>query len=876
MSPTRFIPRLVIFAAFAATVAAGAAEVRLRDGWALQSSARVTETGAVISTAAFRPTGWYPVTVPCSVVAGLLQNQVYPDPFYGRNLEQIDAAAFKPSWWYRKEFTVASGPASQRVWLHLEGVNYRANVWLNGTLIADTRRMAGPFRAHDFDVTDRVTAAGPNILAVEVFKVEDINRDLAIHFVDWNPPPPDMNLGILNDVVLATTGPIALRHPLVTTQLDLPSTDRAHLTVVAELTNGSDRSVAATVRGAIGPIEFTQAVTLAPHEARRVTFRPQEYSQLNVAHPALWWPWEYGTPQLQTLAMEVVADGVTSDRLTTRFGIRQITSAINAAGSRVFSVNGQPIMIRGAAWTPDLFQRRSPARQETEIRYARDLNLNALRFEGKFEDQHLFDLADQYGFLVMIGWCCCDAWQESAKWDADQLAIATDSLRTQMYRLRNHPSMFAWCNGSDEMPAVAVEKDYLQIESDLQWPNPILNSAAARVSPVSGPSGVKMEGPYEWEPPIYWETDAKHKFGGAWSFATEISPGPAVPPLESLEKFIPANELWPIGPAWLYHCGGGSFRNLDIFTDALNRRYGPAQSAAEYASKAQLAAYEAHRAMFEAYGRHKYEASGVIQWMMANAWPSMIWHLYDYYLRPGGSYYGAKNALEPVHIQYSYADGAVSVVNSTLHAFTGLTASARVCDLDGKERYAHAVPLSSLAADAVAEAFRVPALAELTDVYFLQLRLTDHDGNRVSESTYWLSRKPDSIAWDQKHPVFQYTPQATFADFRALQQLPPAHVTVTERRSTDGADERDVVTLRNEGPSVAFFVHLEITKGEDGEEILPVYWQNNYVTLFPQETYVVEARYAADAGKGVRPVLHVEPYNAARAKQGGGTERSKG
>jgi exo-1,4-beta-D-glucosaminidase len=844
-------------------LAAHAADVTLREGWSIQSSAHATDAGAVISKPGYQATGWYSVTVPCSVVGGLLQNHVYAEPFYGRNLDHIDPKTFAPAWWYRKEFEVPGRQPGQRVWLHLEGVNYRADVWLNGTLLADDHTLAGPFRAHDFDVTDRLAATGPNALAVQVFKVTDINRDLAIHFVDWNPPPPDMNLGILNDVVLSTTGPVRLRHPLVTTQLDLPSLDTAHLTVVAEVTNASDRPVAARVSGAIGDVKFAQQITLAAHALQRVTFRPQEFPQLNLAHPALWWPWEYGTPALQTLTLDVSADGTPSDRQAVQFGIRQITSKLNAAGTRVFAVNGKPILIRGAAWTPDLFQRRSPERQETEIRYARDLNLNTLRFEGKFEDQHLFDLADQYGFLVMIGWCCCDAWQDSEHWNTDQLTVACESLRTQMYRLRHHASMLAWFNGSDELPTPTVEKRYLDIEADLQWPNPIVNCASARTSPISGPSGVKMEGPYEWEPPIYWETDTKHKFGGAWNFATEISPGPAVPPLESLVKFIPADELWPIGDAWYFHCGGGSFHDLNVFTDALNRRYGPANSAADYAKKAQVAAYEAHRAMFEAYGRHKYEASGVIQWMMNNAWPSMIWHLYDYYLRAGGSYYGVKNALEPLHIQYSYADRMVSVVNSTLRPYAGLKATVRICDLDGVERYTHEVPVPAIAADAVVESFRVPEVPGLSDTYFLQLRLTDGNNADVSRTTYWLSLKPEAIAWEQKKPVFQYTPQATFADFRALERLAPAKLTATEQVRSDGAEVRDQVTLHNVGATVAFFVHVELTQGAGGEEILPVFWQDNYVTLLPGETRVVEARYRAADAKGSKPTLKVDAYNTA-------------
>jgi exo-1,4-beta-D-glucosaminidase len=839
---------------------AGAAHAVLKEGWQLQSSAKLHADGAAISSATFKADGWYRATVPCSVIGGLLQNHVYEDPFYGRNLDRIDPATFAPSWWYRKEFTVRGGDADGRVWLKLEGVNYRANVWLNGRQLADTHRMAGPFRAHEFDITDAVHRPGPNVLAIEVFRVVNIDQDLAIHFVDWNPPPPDMNLGILNDVVVSTSGTVTLRHPLVTTQLDLPSLDVAHLTVEAEAGNASDQPADAVVRGMIESIVFEQRVALAPHETRRVVFTPARFSQLNVAKPELWWPWEYGTPRLHTLRLEAIVTGKVSDQAATRFGIRQITSSIKT-GTRIFSVNGRQILIRGAAWTPDLFQRRTPSRQEAEMRYARDLRLNTLRFEGKFEDEHLFDLADENGMLVLIGWCCCDAWQNSAHWNADQLEIADASLRTQIYRLRSHASMAGWFNGSDEMPAPDVERGYLKIEADLSWPNPIINSAALTVSPVSGASGVKMAGPYEWEPPVYWETDTERKFGGAWGFSTEISPGPAVPPLESLKQFIPPTELWPIGDAWYYHCGRGSFHDLNVFTDALNRRYGPSHSAAEYAKKAQVAAYEAHRAMFEAYGRHKYDAGGVIQWMLANAWPSMIWHLYDFYLRPGGSYFGVKNALEPVHLQYSYADQGVAIVNSTLEPRANLQATVEVYNAAGVERYTRTVRVAEVPSDGVAEVLRVPDIAELGDLHFVRLVLQDAKRQELSRSTYWVSAQADSIAWKQEHPVFQYTPQATFADYTGLDRLPAAQVEAHEDIVRERGEVRHVVTVTNTGTGMAFFVHLAIVRQKDGEEILPVLWQDNYITLVPGETRVIEARCAAQAN-GEATTLKVEAYNA--------------
>lgn len=842
------------------SVASKATSIRLglADNWRMQSSARVNQEGKVISTPNFQPNGWYTVSIPATVIAGLLQNGVYEDTFFGRNLASINHDDFAVPWWYRKEFILPAGETGRKIWLNFQGLNYRANIWLNGVQIARADEVVGPFRQYEFDITNLVKSDEQmNALALEVFRPQP--DDLAITFVDWNPPPPDGNMGILNDVFVATSGPVTVRHPLVITNLDLPSLDMAHLTVVACVRNGTGDDIVGTLMGAIGDITFLQEVQLGAGEMRTVTFAGADYPQLNVAHPRIWWPWQWGAQELYDLTLAFQIGDHISDVLTTRFGVRQVTSELDS-GQRIFSVNGQRMLIRGAAWSPDLFQRRSPERQEAEFRYARDLNLNAIRLEGKFEDDHFFDLADEYGILVIAGWCCCDAWEKPESWDAEKHMVANESLRSQILRLRHHPSMLAWMNGSDNPPALpSVERAYLAILAELQWPNPILSSATGKVSTVSGETGVKMLGPYEWVPPIYWTTDAQKKYGGAWGFATEICPGPAIPPLASLQMMLPSEHLWPIDDYWNYHCGRGKFSNLNIFSKALAARYGNSTSVEDYAEKAQVMAYEAHRAMFEAYGRNKYQASGVIQWMLNNAWPGMIWHLYDYYLRPGGAYFGAKKALEPVHIQYSYDDQTVVVVNSTLKAYSGLEASADLYNLDGVLQYHHSVPLT-IPADAVVRAFAIPALPNLTTTYFLRLTLRDMVGQVVSLNTYWLSTVPDVLDWDRSE--WYYTPVSSYADFTALQSLPPVDLTLAERTQARGAENYHCITVTNPSPVVAFAVHLKIKKGASNEELVPILWEDNYFVLLPGESRKVTARYfVADLGNAI-PVVEVDTWNS--------------
>ncbi len=144
------------------------------------------------------------------------------------------------------------------------------------------------------------------------------------------------------------------------------------------------------------------------------------------------------------------------------------------------------------------------------------------------ESDAFFDLADEQGILVMAGWTCCDYWQKWTDWKQSDIEIATASLRSQIERLRSHPSMLAWLNGSDQPPPAMVERPFLAALKDLDWPNPVLSSASENITPLTGRTGVKMRGPYDYTPPDYWLADTA-KFGGAYGFATEISPGAADP-----------------------------------------------------------------------------------------------------------------------------------------------------------------------------------------------------------------------------------------------------------------------------------------------------------------------------------------------------------
>jgi exo-1,4-beta-D-glucosaminidase len=856
----------------------------LHDHWALQSSAKFEAKGEVVSTSAFIPHGWHDVTVPTTVVAALVKDKTLPDPFFATNLRQFAGVtypiggnfsniAMEPdspyavSWWYRKQFAAPASYAGKKVWLNFKGINYRANVWLNGKQIADSNDVAGAWRTYEFDVTSALKASGENVLAVQVFAPTE--NDLAITFVDWNPAPPDKNMGLWSDVYLTTSGPVALRYPTVVSKLNLPADDSAQLTVTAQLKNSTDRPVKGKLKGQIDSVAIEQEVELAANETKDVTFTSDQFPQLTFSNPRLWWPAQMGKPKLYPLTMTFELNGVASDHSKTEFGIRQVTSEVNANGGRAFHINGKNILIRGGGWTPDMMLRENSQRLHDEFRYVRDMGLNTVRLEGKLETQEFFDLADHEGILVMAGWCCCDFWERWNRWKPQDFEIAQQSLRDQIYRLRSHPSLVMWLNGSDNPPPPDVEQMYLDIETRLLWPNPVVSSATGKATTVTGDSGVKMTGPYEYVAPSYWEQDTPAGqpnrktcnpggCGGAYGFNTETSMGPAVPPIESIRAMVGKDHLWPIDDTWNYHAGGGEFKTIQVFSDALANRYGKSDNAEDFAEKSQLQTYEGVRAMYEAYSRNKYEATGVIQWMLNNAWPSMIWHLYDYYLRPGGGYFGAKRAMEALHPVYGYDDRSIWVVSSQYEDVKGLKLTTKIYNLDMTEKFSHEDSLDA-AADSTAKIFTLPEVEGLSPVYFVALRLTDSSGKQVGSNFYWLSSKPETLDWAKT--TWWMTPTDSFADYTALAQLPKIKLKVMSRTERKGEESVAHVTLDNPSKNLAFFVRLKLDKGAKGEEILPVVWEDNYFSLLPGEKREVTATYrSSEAGTG-KSVVDVSGWN---------------
>ena len=880
MSPLRafhfsvsLLTALLLFASFA-HAQVPASRQYLGGTWHMQSSCQESAKGDQISTVGFDASKWHEAEIPGTVVGALVTDKTLPDPNFGTNLKQFpgfvmdnrgvfatrdmpENSPYRCSFWFRTEFTAPKSSKSA-AWLHFLGVNYRANVWLNGKKVADRADVAGAYREFEFRVEGALKKGASNALAVEIFAPE--KWDLGITWVDWNPTPPDKDMGIWREVFLSESGEVSLRSPFVNPKLS-SDYQSAVLNVSATLTNTTDHPVKAIVKVDLAGVQISQPVELAGKESKIVRFTPEQFPQLNLPKVHLWWPYQMGEPYLYTAKFQVISNGSESDSSVIQFGAREVTSELTSNGGRLFKVNGKNVLIRGAAWAPDMLLRWSSKRLDADLNYVKHMGLNSIRLEGKVDRDEFFEKTDELGLLVMPGWCCCDAWERWNHWTPETKNIAASSLVDQLSRLRNHPSVFVWLYGSDNPPPPEVENMYLDIFKKMEWPNPTVSSASEQTTTVTGKSGVKMTGPYEYVPPVYWLSDTQA--GGAYGYNTETSPGPAIPPKESLEKFIPKDHLWPIDEYWNFHSGRDRFATVNVFTDALNKRYGPATSLDDYERKAQAMAYDNERSMFEAYARNKYTSTGVIQWMLDNAWPSLIWHLYDYYLVPAGGYFGTKKAQEIVHVQYDYNTNSVSVINGTYELIQGIEATARLFNINGKE-IDQRLGKVDLPPDSAVKAFDLPKPANLSTTYFLKLYLNDASGNLISENFYWLSTKLDTLEWSKRKDTV-YTPQKEFADLTGLNSLPQVKLEWSSSVRQQSGKRIITVKVKNPSSGVAFQVHLRATKGKDGDDIVPIFWDDNYFSLLPGEEKSVSAAFDPADTDGKPPVLELDGYNITPA-----------
>jgi Exo-beta-D-glucosaminidase Ig-fold domain/Glycosyl hydrolases family 2/Glycosyl hydrolases family 2, sugar binding domain/Glycosyl hydrolases family 2, TIM barrel domain len=853
------ISALVSISAVLASQAAAATTtpqtVTLASGWQLQDVAKVPQTGAQVASAGFDTAGWHAATVPGTILTSLVNDRVYPEPLYGENErpEIIPESLVHTSYWYRTVVRIPTAYVNRHVWLNFDGINYSAEVWVNG---AQMGTMRGAFIRGIFDITAQVIPGQLAVVAVLVtpepnpgiphehtlrngvgqnggITALDGPTFLSTIGWDWLDAVRDRDTGIWQKVFLSSTGPVVVKNPLVTTDLPLPRTDSADVAVETTVENVSDQPVDGVIRGTIEGIVFERQITLAPHAAQQVTFDANNTPALHMNHPRLWWPNGYGAQEMYKLHLEFRAGDAISDAQDVEFGVRKISYSVPGTDTLTISVNGVPIFIRGGDWGLDEALKRIPRqRLDAEIRLHKLANLNLIRnWVGQSTGEDFYELCDKYGLLVWD-----EFFQPNPNDGPDPTDISTyvANVRDKVLRYRNHPSIILWCarNEGDPPPEIDAALRTVLTEVDptrLYWPNS-----------TDGP-GVRSHGPYYWRAP--------REFYSVYDdyFKTETGSA-SIPTLESIRGMMPKKDWETIDDDWAAHDLAKGNQHGDLYPLILAGRYGKIANLADFVRKAQMANYEAFRAMYE--GRNAllfHPTTAIITWMSNPAQPSFVWQIYHYDLEPMSSYFAVMHASELIHIQFNEATGDVQVINNKPEAVNGLVAHIAVYNLDGSLAFEHESTLTA-APDVATDLGPIDFPATVSAVHFIKLDLRDANGHLLSTNFYWrpLPANPD--------------------DLSALNQLPTVKLTATVevlKESTEG-QRRLRVTLHNPTKNVALMAHVQLRR-RSGARVLPVFYSDNYISLVPGESKTIDIDAAASNFKGENALIVVDGWNVTVA-----------
>ena len=736
----------------------------------------------------------------------------------------------------------------KRVWLRFDGINYAADVWVNGH---EAGTIKGAFVRGVFDITPYVVPGQASALAVQILPPPhtgipeeqtiaagvgknggETARDgptfLCTMGWDWIPGIRDRDMGLWQGVTLFATGPVTVSDPLITSTLPLPRTDSADLTVAATVRNVTNQPQSGTLTGhAEGGIVFKQPITLAPSETKTVTLSPATTPTLHVLHPRLWWPNGYGPQNLYQLHLAFTTEGGASDQQDVSFGIRTITYSVPGSDNLTLLVNGVPVFCKGGDWGMDEAMKRiGPKRLDAQVRMHQLAHYTMIRnWVGQSTSEGLYDLCDKYGILL---W---DEFFQPNPADGpnpDDAALYLANVREKMLRFRNHPSIAVWCARNEGNPPPAIDQGIQKLMAELEPQRLYQRSSTAG-------HGVNSGGPYFWRAP-------REYYNYREAFKTEVG-SVSVPTLESVQGMMPRKDWNTINDDWAEHDFARGAQGGDWYPDTLATRYGRAVSLADFVRKAQMMNFEAFRAMYE--GRNAklfHPTTGVLTWMSNPAQPSFVWQLYSWDLEPNASLFATRLACEPVHIQMNESDGHVVVVNNTPQALTDVTAKTSVYHLNGRLAYTHTDTVTA-APSAATDTGPIAFPAGLSPVHFVKVELRDARHQLLSDNFYWRA--------DPAHPD----------DLQALDTLPSVTLTATATRHDMGGKCFLNVTLRNPSHAVALMAHLQLRKARSGARVLPVFYSDNYVSLLPGEgkTLTVESQ-TSDLG-GDQPLLALDGWN---------------
>lgn len=886
------------------------------ERWKIKNSYEVDKPDAVVSQLLFPTAGWFEATVPTTVLNALVKDKVYPDPRIGLNNYLIPDVSdefnakmglakynylknsrnpWRDPYWYRTEQMLPEFYKGKKVWLTLYGINYRADIWVNGHLVADKNHIYGMFRRFKLDVTEYVKVGANNCFAVKIYQVDhpgtpdpgtqlkvfgpvrghaqDIFKDETLKMSggwDCAPVVRDRNMGIYQKVTLEATGAVVVENPFITTTLPRQDTSLADLNIKLELKNTSDKLVKGQIvawiklvnevkfpsytkhmKGYLKPIKITKEIALNAGEKKMIELCSKEFSSLLIDNPYLWYPNGYGEHYLHHIKLAFQQGSQVSDQKEFDFGIREIKKELNWIGDEaglVYYINGKRVFCKGGWIQPDVLLDDSEKRIYDQTRLIGEANINLIGSEDMPSPPDTWlECCDKYGLMWWHVFYQC--WRmypdtETEHYPLDHnLAIA--GVEDIVLRYRNHPSIISWFGVNEVIPDEQLYRLTKSKVASLDNTRPYIPTTSVSwdvkaLTPYlleDMPTGTTDDGApdYTWEPSPYFFNKVREVY--LQMFRNELGM-PSMPMYSSLKKFIPTIDntagvngpIFPLDSIWAEH-GAWDINNYCYrsYDNAIRTLFGDPKNAKEYADDAQYLNADGYRAMFEAANHRMWDiTSGVMIWKINSCWPDVCWQIYDWYLNTNASYYFAKKAMEPVHIQLNSNDFTVSLINASYQPLKDVTVTAKVIDMDLKERWSYISKLS-IDADCYKELVTIPQNGKYSYYYFVRLELRDSNNNLLSDNLYWF--------------------YSQHADFSRLTTLKKSTLKRTLKITKEEGEYVFTIHLKNESRELSLFNHLALID-EQGQEVNPVFWSDNFVTLFPDDEKVIVARVAISDAKG--------------------------
>lgn len=811
--------------------------------WKLQRASEVRANGATLSLADFTDDEWIQAIVPGTVLNSYLATGEWPDPNYGDQQLQIPDSFFTSNFWYRTEFELDEANASRKVWLNFDGINWKADIFLNGKEIGSIK---GAYTRKKIDITNYIMENSVNALAVLIYKNDNPGEVTVQHLNDpdgnggaigfdsptilasigwnWMPTIRGRNIGIWNDVYLSFSGDVTLEDPFVKTCMALPDTTYADIFVEMELVNHANISKKGVLIGEFNEKTFQYPVDLKANETKKIILSSEDIAALRLDNPDLWWPNGYGNQPLYQMNLSFQDEKVVSDSKKVTFGVRQYSYSVINNNLRVL-INGVPLVIRGGNWgMAESMLRCDSVGYDLRVRLHKEMNLNMIRnWIGMVGDDEFYEACDRYGIMIWDDfWLANPVDGPHPKDEKMFMANAVDKIK----HFRNHPSIALW-NGRNEGYPPATLDSALRIETGrLDGTRYYLSHSAA--SPVTG------LGPYENKDPKWYFTKR--------GTTLHSEQGIVVPPtLEGIKAMMSEEHLWPVNDMWGIH--DWTQERVQIYMDDMIRNYGAPTGIEDFCRKAQMQNMEAPKALMESWQSNR--GPGVLVWMSHPAWPSMICQTYDYYFEPTATFFAFKNACEQLHILWRADTEQVQVANNTLQSYKNLKAVVELWDLKGSKVFSNEKNVDVLS-NSIVDVQEMKYPHEISDVHFIRLLLTDNDGKVLSSNFYWRGKR--------------------YMDYRSMDTMEKAKLQVQclSSETTDNNIGLNV-QVENVGQQVAVMLRLLVLDKKTGKRILPIYYEDNFFSVVPGEKREIKICFDKKLVQS-KYELYIEGWNFKREK----------